>query len=180
MSNARIFPLKNSMTVAIREAEVKDAEDIINVINSVGAEKVFIFTEQFPHDVNWERAFIQEHVKEKKDCLFAVAEVSGKTVGVCDVHQGSNQKDSHMAGLGMMVVKDWREMGIGTAMMIYMIDWAKNRGIEKLCLSAFLTNQRAINLYKKFNFQIEGTRKNQYKINGKYVDEIMMAKFLKK
>jgi RimJ/RimL family protein N-acetyltransferase len=60
-----------------------------------------------------------------------------------------------------------------------MIDWAKNRGARKLCLGVFSTNQQAINLYKKFNFRVEGTRKKQYKVNGKYVDEIIMGRFLK-
>jgi len=167
------------MSVVIREADVKDAEGIINVINSVGSEKVYIFTESFPHDVKWEEKYIQEHVKEKKDFLLAVAEVKGKMVGVCDVHSGSTPKDRHVAGLGMSVIKDWRGIGIGTAMMIYITDWAKNRGMEKLYLSVFSTNQRAINLYKKFNFQVEGRRKKQYKIEGNYVDEIIMAKFIK-
>jgi RimJ/RimL family protein N-acetyltransferase len=178
MASARVFPLKNGISVIIREAEVKDAEGIINTINSVGAEKVFIFTERFSHDVEWEQAFIQEHVKEKKDYLLAVAEVNGKIVGVCYVHQGSSPKDSHVAELGLNVIKSFRKTGIGTAMMIYMIDWAKNRGARKLCLGVFSTNQQAINLYKKFNFRVEGTRKKQYKINGKYVDEVIMGRFL--
>lgn len=170
--------MKNGTSVVIREAGVKDAENIINVINNVGAEKVFILTERFAHDVNWEQNFIQEHVKEKKAFLLAVAEVEGKIVGVCDVHLGSNPKNRHVGELGMSVVKECRGLGIGTAMMMYMINWAKTRGLEKLYLGVFSTNERAINLYKKFNFRVEGKRKKQYKVEGNYVDEIIMAKFI--
>ncbi len=178
MASAQSYPLKNRMSVVIREAEVKDAENIIDVINSVGAEKVFILTERFAHDIDWEQNFIQEHVKEKKDRMLAVAEVKGKIVGVFDIHLGSNPKNRHLGELGMSVVKEWRGIGIGTAMMTYMIGWAKRQGLEKLCLSVFSTNQRAINLYRKFNFQVEGRRRRQYKVEENYVDEVIMAKFI--
>lgn len=178
MDSAQSYLLKNGSSVVIRDAEVKDAENIINAINSVGAEKVYILTEIFAHDADWERNFIQEHVKEKKDFLLVVAEVEGNIVGTSSIHPGSSPKDRHVGGLGISIVKEWRGLGIGTAMMTYMINWAKNYGLEKLYLSVFSTNQRAINLYKKFNFQVEGKRKKQYKIEGKYIDEIIMAKFI--
>jgi RimJ/RimL family protein N-acetyltransferase len=176
-SNQRIL-LKNGISVIIREAEIIDAENIIKVINRIGAEKVFILTESFIHDVDWEKNFIQEHVKDKKDALLVVAEIDGKIVGVSDVSCGRFLKNKHTAGLGISIVKEWRGLGIGTAMMTYMINWAKNRGMEKLYLSVFSTNQRAINLYKKFNFQVEGIRKKQYQIEGKYVDEIFFGKVI--
>ncbi len=178
MVSTQSYLLKNGLSVVIREAEVKDAENIINVINRVGAEKVFIFTESFVHDADWEKSFIQEHVKDKKDALSVVAEIEGNIIGVSNIQSGRSPKNRHVGSLGIMIVKEWRELGIGTAMTTYMTNWAKSKGLEKLYLSVFSTNQRAINLYKKFNFQVEGTRKKQYKIEGKYVDEIIMTKFI--
>jgi len=54
----------------------------------------------------------------------------------------------------------------------------KQKGLEKISLTVFSTNEAAINLYRKFGFQIEGISKRQYKIEGKYVDETIMEKFL--
>lgn len=51
-------------------------------------------------------------------------------------------------------------------------------GYEKISLSVFSTNKRAINLYKKFGFEIEGVKKKEIKIDEEYVDEILMALFL--
>ena len=39
-------------------------------------------------------------------------------------------------------------------------------------------NKAAINMYRKFGFEIEGICKRQFKIDEKYVDEIIMGKFL--
>lgn len=178
MLNMKTLLLKNGSSAVIREAEANDAEGIINTINSVGAEKIYILTEKFSHNVDSEKDYIQEHVKEKKDVLFAVVEAEGNIIGMSAIHIGNNPKNSHVGGLGINILKDWRGLGIGTALMKYMMYWAKSRGLEKLDLEVFSTNQRAIHLYEKFNFQVEGIRKKQYKIEGKYVDEITMAKFL--
>ncbi|HEU12758.1 MAG TPA: GNAT family N-acetyltransferase, partial [Euryarchaeota archaeon] len=45
-------------------------------------------------------------------------------------------------------------------------------------LEVFSTNVNAIELYKKLGFEIEGIRKKQFKIEGNYVDDVLMAKFL--
>jgi RimJ/RimL family protein N-acetyltransferase len=39
-------------------------------------------------------------------------------------------------------------------------------------------NERAIRLYKKMGFEIEGTKKHSLLISGSYVDEYYMAKLI--
>ena len=105
----------------------------------------------------------------------------GRVVGVCDLTPrglGEASKSRHVVGLGMSILKEYRGIGIGSAMMDYMISWAKEKGYKKISLSVFSTNQPAINLYRKFGFEIEGVKKMEFKINGEYVDEILMALFL--
>jgi len=62
--------------------------------------------------------------------------------------------------------------------MDYAIGWARQRKVKKIALSVFSTNRQAIALYKKFGFAGEGRRKSQFLIDDKYVDEIMMARFI--
>ena len=71
-----------------------------------------------------------------------------------------------------------REIGIGTALMEYAIEWAGAQRVKKLTVSTFSTNQRAINLFKKVGFTATGVRHLQYKVNGDYVDEVLMERFL--
>ncbi|TFF95643.1 MAG: N-acetyltransferase, partial [Promethearchaeota archaeon] len=49
---------------------------------------------------------------------------------------------------------------------------------EKIILSCFSTNHRAIHLYKKIGFKKIGLRKNQFKINNTYYDEVLMELFI--
>ena len=76
----------------------------------------------------------------------------------------------------MNIVKGHREKGVGTAVMRYVLDWAKDNKLEKITLSVFSNNSRAINLYEKFGFQTVGVRRKQYIIQGNYVDEVIMEK----
>ena len=70
---------------------------------------------------------------------------------------------------------------MGSALIRELIEWAENNTeLEKICLSAFSTNDRAIHLYKKMGFIEEGRREKQYKTApGEYVDEVLMARFVK-
>ncbi len=53
----------------------------------------------------------------------------------------------------MAVLKNWREKGIGSAMMQKVLQEAGNRGIQEIKLNAQTT---AIHFYKKFGFQVFG------------------------
>ncbi|HID90547.1 TPA: hypothetical protein EYP44_01140 [Candidatus Bathyarchaeota archaeon] len=86
------YPTKNGRVMVIRKAKEEDAQAIIDVINSVGAERRYILTERFPHDIEWEKAFIREHVYGKQDFLIAVAEINGKVVGNAAFKSESTQR----------------------------------------------------------------------------------------
>jgi len=54
------------------------------------------------------------------------------------------------------------------------MEWTEKTGLEKVSLTVFSTNKPAIRLYAKFGFQIEGIMRKQFKVKGKYVDEVIM------
>jgi ribosomal protein S18 acetylase RimI-like enzyme len=78
----------------------------------------------------------------------------------------------------MAVLREYRNTGIGSALTEASIGWAEETGLHKLCLSVFSSNTSAIALYKKFGFVEEGRRREQICIDGKYVNEILMARFI--
>jgi ribosomal protein S18 acetylase RimI-like enzyme len=80
----------------------------------------------------------------------------------------------------MGVLAEYRSQGIGQALLETLLSWAQARGgIEKVCLSVHADNQRAISLYKKLGFEVEGIRKRETCFGpGQYADAVLMAKFL--
>jgi RimJ/RimL family protein N-acetyltransferase len=56
--------------------------------------------------------------------------------------------------------------------------WAEGIGIRRLELTVMTHNERAVGLYKKIGFEVEGLRKDSLYVDGRYVDEYSMAKLL--
>ncbi|MCL2486790.1 MAG: GNAT family N-acetyltransferase [Oscillospiraceae bacterium] len=89
----------------------------------------------------------------------------------------SNLRTRHSAGIGIMVHKDFQGMGVGTKLMHSLLDIADNwLMLVRVELTVFVDNERAIALYKKLGFSIEGTKKKAVIRNGAYVDEFIMAR----
>ena len=167
--------------VRVRRATARDLEQYAKNLQEVADEGRYLFTEEVKKD----RLKSTERMFKDKSCLAIVAEVgSGRTrrvVGSLTMERyGNVRKTSHVRVLGMLVVKGYREMGIGTKLVAYALEWAKSqKDVEKVVLGVFSNNKRAFRLYEKFGFKVEGVKRDQYYIDGRHADEIDMALFPK-
>jgi ribosomal protein S18 acetylase RimI-like enzyme len=81
---------------------------------------------------------------------------------------------SHRAELGITVIRDEWNKGIGSILMEKLIEFAKDAGIEILNLEVRADNTNAVHLYEKYGFRHIGTSPAYFKIGDEYVDfEIM-------
>ncbi len=55
----------------------------------------------------------------------------------------------------LYVTPEHRRKGIGTALMQYAENWAKQRGDNQIALQVFQTNTPALNLYNQLGYQIQ-------------------------
>jgi RimJ/RimL family protein N-acetyltransferase len=160
------YLMRSGQRVTVREANEDDAAAIEDVVNRVASEKYYIVPERSRED--WDEVIKQ--IKDRRG-LIIVAQVDGKTVGMAHLVRGRLEKSKHVGFLGISVLRGSRRIGIGKAMMNYMIEWAERQEeLEKVSLTVFSTNKAAINLYRRFGFNIEGTSKKQYKIEGRHID----------
>ena len=84
----------------------------------------------------------------------------------------------HKAELGLSIHDDYQNMGIGTALLAHLIRIAKKKNLVKIYLHVRTANDRAIYVYTKAGFIIEGKLCKESCINGEYKDEYRMALFL--
>ena len=163
--------------LTIRKSQPIDAENIIAGINRVCEEGGAFSTTQFIPTKIWNDALYDPDSNPK--LLLYIAEWDAQFAGSIRLFPGQqNTYLRHVAQLGMFVEARHRRKGVGTALLSTSIQWAKKQNLEKITLSVFSTNIPAIRLYKKFGFSIEGTRKYQYKNDGKYSDQVLMGIFL--
>ncbi len=102
----------------------------------------------------------------------AVALAGGQLVGFIHV-----EASRHGFGeFGMLVDRDWRGRGVGSALVQAAIGWARDQGLHKLCLEVFAHNAAAVALYRKSGFVEEGRRIRHYRrANGELWDSIVMG-----
>ena len=133
---------------------------------AVAAERSGIATEP-PVDVEERTAQFTATLAES---IVAVAD--GQVVGM--IHTTVSR---HGFGeFGMLVDRDWRGRGVGSALLQTAIDWSRAQGLHKLCLEVFAHNTAGIALYRKYGFVEEGHRVRHYRrASGELWDSIVMA-----
>jgi len=176
------YELKNGEKLVIRTALPDDARALLEYAHVIFAEDLYNVTTlgEFKKSVEEEREWIQAHY-DKPAHLALTGEVNGSLVGFLSFENGSRKRLAHQGTLHMGVLPQFRNKGIGTALLKSLIGWAKeNHLIEKVTLEVFVTNEAAIRLYRKMGFLEEGRRVRHVKIaDGKYVDVIVMYVFVK-
>jgi hypothetical protein len=164
-------------SIIVRKATKRDIPRYMQNPKAVASEEVYLGTERVTQKA---RKIHLDRLKNKKN-LTIVALVDGKIVGSLTLWWSGLKKMKHVRELGILVIDGYREIGVGWALMDYAIRWVKRQNeIEKVVLEVFSPNKRAIHLYKKFGFKIEGVLKDEHILKGEYVDEIRMALFLKR
>ena len=108
-----------------------------------------------------------------------VAAVAGEVVGNLGLTRITRPRRAHVGEIGMAVRDDWQGKGVGSALLQAAIDLADNwLGIRRLELHVHADNDRAIALYRKFGFALEGTHRAYALRDGVYVDSLSMARLI--
>ena len=108
-----------------------------------------------------------------------VAEARGDVVGWGSLNVFSPRKayDS-VADFSIYIERGWRGKGVGSRLLTRLIELGRELGYHKLVLSAFPWNTGGMALYQKLGFRTVGIYKEQGKLDGKWVDTIIMEKLL--
>lgn len=175
------FVSKSGAGITVRSANVNDASAILSLAKSVMEEEIYQLTSaaEFKMTVEAEENWIRSHF-DNPNHLILVAVLNGEIVGMLDFSNGHRERIAHTGEFGMSVAKKIRDQGIGSFLLSSLFEWAtNNKAIEKINLSVHGNNERAIALYKKMGFEIEGVRKKDLKYKeGQYIDTVIMGKLL--
>lgn len=111
------------------------------------------------------------------DDLILVAEESG-LVGFLYAGRGKLRRIQHTAFVIVGILSNDTGKGIGSRFFGELDIWARANGLTRLELTVMCKNLAAKHVYEKHGFVVEGIRKNALIVEGEYVDEFYMAKYL--
>jgi putative acetyltransferase len=163
--------------VEVRRARRRDRRAVLDLIATVAAEGRFIRAEEVDRERSQrQRRWIRRSWTIDRANIVATSE--GRVIGNLGIIREDGAVGRHVASLGMVVARGWRGRGVGSALLAEAFRWATWAGVEKVALTVYPHNDRAIALYRKFGFQEEGRLAGQSKKSYGYEDEIVMARWL--
>lgn len=159
----------------IRELNNNDAASFYECLKEIDRETQFMMFE--PDEREWNEKLISALLGNGENLLLGVF-IDEKIIGFLSAKIGAYRRIRHSAYVVIGIQKNYYHQGIGTKLFKNLDIWAGKNSITRLELTVEVPNTAAIGLYKKSGFGIEGIKKNAMLVNGKYVDEYIMAKLL--
>ena len=170
-------PLKDGRELAIREAEPDDAAMVVERLEVVSGESDFLSfgPGEFGIGVDEEAEFFRDH-QASDNKIYLLGLVDGVLVSGLNFAGGPRPRIRHSGEFGIWVQKEFWFLGVGSYMVDALLDWARETGIvTKINLLVRSDNERAIDLYRRKGFAIEGTIKKDALIDGIYYDHVAMG-----
>lgn len=172
------FTANDGREVILRTPKWEDLDDCLKLINALIDEGADIWmTESVTrHDqIDW----LSQRLAaiEKGEVIHIVTEVNDHVIANTELTIKPGFQ-SHLGEIGIIILKDYRDLGIGTEMLKQLMGQAQRRGVKILTLGVFATNTRAIHVYEKLGFHECGRIPGQIFKNGQYIDHITMVKML--
>ncbi|EJN59027.1 GNAT family N-acetyltransferase [Halogranum rubrum] len=157
----------------IRLPQEVDLDRLVDAIHEVAEEGTYIEAETVADVIDHEEVILRHN--DVRSRMFFVATVEDDVVGWVHLDLPEAEKLSHTAVLTVGLRPEHRGHGIGSRLLERGTDWARDHKFEKLYNSVPATNEEAIAFLEARGWETEAVRKDHYKMNGDYVDEVMMA-----
>jgi RimJ/RimL family protein N-acetyltransferase len=108
-----------------------------------------------------------------------VGEKDERLVGYLQAIGRSARRIRHVVSINIAILQAYTGQGLGRRLFGAMEEWARRTGIIRLDLSVMVNNISAQKLYQKLGFVREGTKRGSMFVDGEYIDEYYMCKWLK-
>jgi len=160
----------------LRPGRPTDSRGLARLFAEVRAEGRWLITTPGAVSEPSEAFWIGELIRAEESMVL-VAEADGDVIGNVLVSVDRGRATEHIGVLSICIAHDWRDVGVGSELIAGAQAWARERGLRKVSLGVFPDNGRAIAVYERRGFVREGLRRQQYRSNDEFRDEVLMAWF---
>jgi L-amino acid N-acyltransferase YncA len=166
------------MKLLVREAQPDDAAAIVGILNPIIEAGVYTVFDT-PFTVDAEQEYIL-NFPQRGVFNVAVSCPDQKIVGFQTIEPFATftRAFDHVGIIATFVDLSYRRKGIGKCLFEATFEAARSKGYEKIFTYVRADNAAALASYLQRGFHIVGTAQKHAKINGTYVDEIIIERFL--
>ena len=166
------------MALHIRDVDAADAAAVVDILNPIIRTGLYTVLDT-PFTVAAERDFIAGF-PARGIWKVAVDDDNGRIVAfqVLEPFASYTHAFDHVGTLGTYVDLARRGEGIAARLFDATFTAARANGYEKLFTFVRADNPAALHTYKRHGFTVIGTAARQARIAGRYVDEILIERWL--
>lgn len=167
------------MAASIRTIKEDDAAAFLGLLQRLDVETAFMLMDpgERTASVDELRQRIRATLGSENQTVL-VADVDRKLVGFIGATGGPYRRNRHSVYLAMGVLESHWGQGLGRSLLKEVERWALARRLRRLELTVMVHNERALRLYRGAGFRFEGTKREALVVDGRAIDEHMMAKLL--
>ena len=150
-TSGRQLTLSDDRVVGVRPLERRDREGLADAISRLSPQTRYLrFANAKPHMSSRELDFLVDVGRREHRALLAVDPATGW--GVAVVRYVQLQAEPSVAEIAATVSDDWQGRGLGTAMVVQLIEQARDDGFSALRASVLATNKRSIAMLQRAGF----------------------------
>ncbi|HEY0222132.1 GNAT family N-acetyltransferase [Lactovum miscens] len=165
--------MKEAQEIIIRQMEPRDFVEVAKIEN-IGWTSI-----STPVNIQSSPERYIENLQAGVRYLLAVEEKSDEIFGVLVLHDRHKiEAGKHVLTFSPLVIESARGQGLGTYLVEFVKNYAASEGYSKITIEVLSTDIPAIHLYEKCGFVKEGKQKNEFFIDGKWVDNLWYAYFV--
>lgn len=162
----------SQQTVTIRFSELKDAAPLMELDNLVWDKNTA------PEPLQWDSR--DQYLLHCPPGAQLVAVVGDEVCGYVGFRPPTGlESNLHVYELNIAIHPSYRRQGIGLRLIGALKDLARLEGKRKLRLRVLSCNPGAVAFYKSCGFREEGRLVQEFYVDGRYVDDILMSYFLR-
>jgi L-amino acid N-acyltransferase YncA len=163
----------------IRDATPDDADAIVAILNPIIAARVYTVFDE-PFSVEAERDYLTRF-PARGIWKVAVSDSDQRLVGfqVMEPYGPYSRGFEHVGTLGTYVDLERRRHGIARRLFAATFDAARHKGYEKAFTFVRADNPAALHAYLGQGFVVIGMAKRHVRIDGRYIDEVLIEKWLR-
>ena len=165
----------------IREAEPKDAAELVAFLNRVSLETDFTSLDGDGILLTSEEMEIFLNKQASSDNqITLLAFLNDKIAGIVNITADQRKRVRHIGDLFIVIGKKYWNNGLGSLLLEEVVEWAQASGIlRRLQLTVQTRNQAAVHLYQKHGFVIEGRQeRGAYIEEGDFIDVYLMGRLI--
>jgi RimJ/RimL family protein N-acetyltransferase len=169
--------LKDNGALVIREATAQDAQAVLDHVHAIAGETNFLSfgPGEFEIPLDREREILEQY-RDKDNRLYLIGLLDGQIVSTLSFSGGHRPRIRHTGEFSLSVRRAYWGLGIGSLMLDALLGWARDTQIvTKVNLRVRTDNHRALALYLRKGFALEGTIRRAIRIGGTYYDHHSMG-----